>query len=94
MRRVGGGAVPYMAGQVTGALIVSGPRNRDRGMAVVCNISTACSSLGLEDIRIAGININNLSILDGNSWGHLEVLVDWRGPGRHLPPCRKGDQDS
>jgi len=37
LRRVSGRAVAYMTSQITSALIMPCPRNRDRGVAVVCN---------------------------------------------------------
>lgn len=50
-------------------------------------------SLGLEYVRNAGVNVNDDALLDGDSWGHFEVLVDGRGPSCNLTTCQQVDQD-
>ena len=42
--------------------------------------------------RNADINVDNLALLDGNIWGHLEMLIDQRSPGCHLGLCQKVNQ--
>ena len=56
-------------------------------------ISQDNSSLGLEYIQNAGVDINNNALFDSDSRGHLEVLVDRTGPSCDLALCQRFDQD-
>ena len=56
-------------------------------------ISQDSPSLGLEYIQNAGVDINNNALFDSDSWGHLEVLIDRRGPSCDLALCQRFDQD-